>query len=90
MALAMGLHTRCGIEDNLWGRKGQRMSSVQQVRQIVRLARELGRDVASGPEAREIYRLGTWYRDADETLAQLGWAPNRRPGERGVPQRAAG
>lgn len=89
MAMAMGLHTRCGIEDTLWGRKGQRMTSVQQIRQLVRLAKELGREVASGPEARAIYRIGSWYRDADETLARLGWAPNRRPGERGVPLHVA-
>jgi len=89
MAIALGLHVRVGIEDNLWGRKGQRMTSVQQIRQLVRLAKELGREVASGPEARAIYKIGSWYRDADETLARLGWAPNRRPGERGVPRHVA-
>ena len=47
MAIAMGLHARCGIEDTLWGQKGQRMTSVQQIEQLVRIARELGRDVAS-------------------------------------------
>src|ERR1044071_2612254 len=26
MAMAMGLHPRCGIEDNLWGRKGEKMT----------------------------------------------------------------
>src|SRR6516225_1361129 len=32
MAIVMGLHVRCGIEDTLWGqRKGTRMTSVQQV-----------------------------------------------------------
>jgi uncharacterized protein (DUF849 family) len=89
MAMAMGLHTRCGIEDTLWGRRGERMTSVQQIKQLVRLARELGREVANGPEARAIYKIGTTYKNADETLAQLGWAPNRRAGERGVPMRTA-
>ena len=28
MAIAMGLHTRCGNEDTLWGRKGEKMTSV--------------------------------------------------------------
>lgn len=87
MAIAMGLHTRVGIEDNLWGRKGQRMTSVQQVEQQVRIARELHREVASGEQARAIYQIGTQYRSADETLARLGYAPNRRPGERGAPLR---
>jgi uncharacterized protein (DUF849 family) len=89
MAMAMGLHTRCGIEDNLWGRKGERMTSVQQIEQIVRIARELGREVATAAEARRIYRIGETYRDADETLARLGWAPNRVHGQRGVPLRHA-
>src|SRR5690349_16561854 len=34
MAIAMGLHTRCGIEDTLWGRKDRRMTSVQQIEQL--------------------------------------------------------
>ncbi|MBT9596489.1 MAG: 3-keto-5-aminohexanoate cleavage protein [Vitreoscilla sp.] len=89
MAIAMGLHARVGIEDNLWGRKGERMGSVQQIEQTVRIARELGREVANGQEARAIYKIGTQYRDADETLAALGYAPNRQPGQRGNPLRRA-
>jgi len=89
MAIAMGLHVRCGIEDNLWGRKGERITSVRQVEQLVRIARELYREVATGAEARRIYRIGEHYANADETLARLGYAPNRRPGERGAPLRLA-
>ncbi|MGB3707049.1 MAG: 3-keto-5-aminohexanoate cleavage protein, partial [Gordonia sp. (in: high G+C Gram-positive bacteria)] len=48
-----------------------------------RLANELGREVATGKEARDIYRIGEWYADADETLAKLGYAPNRQPGQVG-------
>jgi uncharacterized protein (DUF849 family) len=83
MAIAMGLHTRCGNEDTLWSRPGQKITSVQQVEQLVRIANELGRDVADGKEARDIYRIGETYANADETLAKLGWAPNRKPGQRG-------
>ena len=83
MAIAMGLHTRCGIEDTLWGQKGQRMTSVQQIEQLGRIARELGRDVASANEAREIYRVGESYATPAETLARAGYLPNRRPGQRG-------
>ncbi|EJN40375.1 hypothetical protein PMI38_00107 [Pseudomonas sp. GM84] len=83
MAIAMGLHVRVGIEDTLWGRKGERMGSVQQIEQTVRLARELGREIATGKEAREIYKIGQSYSSTDETLAQLGMAPNRKPGQRG-------
>jgi len=89
MAIAMGLHVRCGIEDNLWGRKGQRMTSVQQVEQLVRISRELYREVANGEQARQIYRIGEHYGSADEALAKLGYAPNRQPGERGAPLRRA-
>ena len=82
MAIAMGLHVRCGNEDNLWtqDRKGK-MTSVRQVEQLVRISRELGREIATGREARRIYRLGEFYRTADETLARNGFAPNR-PGPR--------
>jgi uncharacterized protein (DUF849 family) len=89
MAIAMGLHVRVGIEDNLWGRKGERLTSVGQVEQMVRIARELHRDVATGAQARAIYRIGEHYRGADETLDRLGYAPNRQPGQRGAPLRRA-
>ena len=87
MAIAMGLHVRVGIEDNLWGRKGERMTSVQQVEQMVRLAREMHREVATGKQAKEIHKIGEHYKTVDETLAKIGYAPNRQPGERGAPLR---
>lgn len=89
MAIAMGLHTRCGIEDTLWGRKGERMTSVQQVEQLVRIARELGREIATGADARRIYRIGERYSSVDETLARAGYVPNRTPGQRGNTRRVA-
>lgn len=87
MAIAMGLHTRCGNEDNLWAPSGDvKITSADQVRQLVRVAKELGREVATAKEARDIYKIGTTYKDADETLAALGYAPNRRPGQVGFTQ----
>ena len=83
MAIAMGLHTRCGNEDTIWSRKGEKITSVQQVEQLVRIANELGREVADGKEARDIYRIGQTYDSVDETLARLGYAPNRQPGQIG-------
>ena len=53
MAIAMGLHVRVGIEDNLWGKKGERLSSVKQIEQTVRIARELYREVATGEQAKQ-------------------------------------
>ena len=83
MAIAMGLHVRCGIEDNLWTQdRKAKMSSVRQVEQLVRISREFGRDVASAKEARQIYRIGEFYANADETLARNGFAPNRKAGPR--------
>jgi uncharacterized protein (DUF849 family) len=89
MAIAMGLHVRVGIEDNLWGKKGERLTSVQQVEQMVRLSRELHREVATGAQAKAIYRIGEHYASADETLTRLGYAPNRQVGQRGAPLRRA-
>jgi hypothetical protein len=83
MSIALGVHIRCGIEDNMWSRKGQRMTSVQQVDQIVRLAKELKRPVATGGQAREMLKLGTWYNRVEETLNALGLPPNRQDGQLG-------
>ena len=83
MATAMGLHTRCGNEDTIWTKPGEKITSVQQVQQVVRIAKELGREVATGKEARDIYRIGETYNSVDETIARLGYAPNRRQGELG-------
>jgi uncharacterized protein (DUF849 family) len=89
MAMALGMHTRCGNEDTLYDQHGAKMTSVQQIEQLVRVAKELGREVATGKEAREIYKIGVQYNSVDETLAQLGMVPNREPGRRAVPNRYA-
>jgi uncharacterized protein (DUF849 family) len=83
MAIAMGLHTRCGNEDNLHFRKGEKMRSAQQVEKLVRIANEVGRSVANGKEARDIYKIGQYWNSADEAIARLGFAPNRKPGQLG-------
>ncbi|MER7808377.1 3-keto-5-aminohexanoate cleavage protein [Streptomyces sp900116325] len=83
IAIALGVHVRVGNEDNLWRRKGERMSSVEQVEQMVRIADAVGRDIATGPEAKKIYKIGEYYADADETIDRLGMVPNRRAGQRG-------
>jgi len=88
MGIAMGLHVRCGIEDNLWtqDRKGK-MTTVRQIEQLVRISRECGRGIASGKEARSICRVGEFYQTIDQTLAANGFAPNRAP--RGTTLRVA-
>jgi uncharacterized protein (DUF849 family) len=87
MALAMGLHPRVGNEDTIIDHKGDRFGSVQQIQQTVRIAHELGREIATGKEAREIYRIGVAYQSIEETLLANGMAPNRKAGQKGLPQR---
>ena len=78
MGIAMGLHVRCGIEDNLWTQdRKSKMSTVKQIEQLVRISREFGRDIASGKEAKKILKIGTFYDSVEETLAKNGFAPNR-------------
>jgi 3-keto-5-aminohexanoate cleavage enzyme len=57
-AILMGGHVRVGLEDNLYYRKGElAQSNAQLVARIVRLAHELGREVATPDEARAILGL---------------------------------
>jgi uncharacterized protein (DUF849 family) len=78
MAIALGLHVRCGIEDNLWTQdRKSKMSTVKQIEQLVRLSREFGREVANGKEARRICKIDTFYSSVEETLTKNGFAPNR-------------
>jgi uncharacterized protein (DUF849 family) len=87
MAIAMGLHVRCGIEDNIWTQdRKSKMGTIAQIDQLVRISREFGREVADGDEARRIYRIGEFYKNADETLARNGFTPNRKTGQRGFVQ----
>jgi uncharacterized protein (DUF849 family) len=77
MGIAMGLHVRCGIEDNLWNQaRSEKMSTVRQIEQLVRISREFGREVATGKEAREICKIGVFYDTVEQTLAANGLAPN--------------
>jgi beta-keto acid cleavage enzyme len=83
MGIVLGIHIRVGIEDNMWRRKGVRMTSVEQIEQMVRIAKELGRDIASGDDAKRILKIGTWYNSVEETLSNLGLPPNRKDGQLG-------
>jgi uncharacterized protein (DUF849 family) len=90
MGMAMGLHVRCGIEDNLWTQdRKAKMGTVKQIEQLVRLSREFGREVASGKEARQICKIGVFYASIEETLEKNGFAPNARPGLQGFLRKAA-
>ena len=83
MGMAMGLHVRCGIEDNLWNQsRTAKMTTVQQIEQLVRISREFGREVATGKEAREICKIGVFYDTVEETLAATASRRTPRAGSR--------
>src|SRR5262245_12968496 len=82
--IALGQHTRAGIEDNLWDTaKGKRMTTVQMIEKHVRMARELGREIATADDAHRILKIGVWYNSVEETLINLGLPPNREGGQQG-------
>jgi len=76
VGIAVGAHVRVGIEDPIWRRKHERFPTVKQVEQVVRIAKEIGREVATADESRRIMKIDTWYESAEETLFHLGLAPN--------------
>jgi 3-keto-5-aminohexanoate cleavage enzyme len=65
IALAMGLHIRVGMEDNVLMRRGELVqNNAQLVERTARIARELDRPLATPDEAREL--LGLRGRSAGE------------------------
>ena len=58
MAIIMGGHVRVGFEDNVYIEKGiPAKSNAELVERVVRIAKELGRAIATPKEAREILGL---------------------------------
>ena len=58
LALLLGGHVRVGLEDNVYYRRGElAASNAQLVERTVRLARELGREIASPTEARRMLAI---------------------------------
>jgi len=57
-ALVMGGHVRVGFEDNIFYHKGElAQSNAQLVSRVARIARELGREVATAGQARKILKI---------------------------------
>jgi uncharacterized protein (DUF849 family) len=78
MMVALGQHTRAGIEDNLWGpKKGERWTTMQMIESQIRMAKEIGRPIATPDQARQMSKIGVTYKTTDETLANIGLPPNR-------------
>jgi uncharacterized protein (DUF849 family) len=90
IGLALGLHVRCGIEDNIWNQsRTAKMTTVDQIRQLVRIAGEFGRPIATAKQAREILKIGTFYDTVEETLLANGFAPNAKGRQQGFLRKAA-
>jgi 3-keto-5-aminohexanoate cleavage enzyme len=61
LSLLLGGNARVGYEDNIYVSKGQLAeSNAQLVAKIVRIAKEIGREIASPSEAREILSIPRW------------------------------
>jgi uncharacterized protein (DUF849 family) len=56
-ALLLGGHVRVGLEDNNYYRRGELATNEQLVARTVRIATELGLEIASAAEARDILGL---------------------------------
>jgi 3-keto-5-aminohexanoate cleavage enzyme len=60
LGLMMGFHVRTGLEDNLYYKRGELAeSNAQLVERIVRIAKELNRQISSPREAREMLGIST-------------------------------
>lgn len=84
MMIALGQHTRAGIEENLWDtQKGVRATTLQMIEKQVAMAKLIGRPIATPEQARQMLKIGVTYKTTEETLANLGLPPNRQPGNMG-------
>ena len=55
LSIMMGGHVRVGMEDNLYYKRGRKVKdNAEQVARIVRIAKELNRDIATPEQAREM------------------------------------
>lgn len=58
LAIVLGGHVRVGLEDNIYYSKGVLATNAELVARVVRIAGELGREVATPALARRILRIG--------------------------------
>ncbi len=84
MMIALGQHTRAGIEENLWDtKKGVRATTLQMIEKQVAMAKLVGRSIATPEQARQMLKIGVTYKTTEETLANIGLPPNREKGNMG-------
>lgn len=58
LGITLGGHVRVGLEDNIYYRKGELATNRQLVERVVRISREMDREIATPDEARRILRIG--------------------------------
>jgi hypothetical protein len=74
----------------LWNQtRTGKASSVEQIKQLVRISGEFGRPIATAQQAREILQIVVFYDTAEETLQANGFAPNRNGAQQGFLRKAA-
>eukprot|EP01029_Cantina_marsupialis_P000133 TRINITY_DN10137_c0_g1_i2.p1 TRINITY_DN10137_c0_g1~~TRINITY_DN10137_c0_g1_i2.p1 ORF type:complete len:306 (-),score=91.71 TRINITY_DN10137_c0_g1_i2:1096-1974(-) len=56
-AIGMGGHVRVGLEDNIFMPDGSLATNAEMVEKVVRIAKEIGRDIATPDETRDILQL---------------------------------
>lgn len=62
LGIVLGGHVRVGLEDNIYYRKGElATSNAQLVERVVRIAKEMGRKIATPAKAREILKIASSY-----------------------------
>jgi 3-keto-5-aminohexanoate cleavage enzyme len=70
-SILLGGHVRVGLEDNLYYLRGRKLrDNAEAVERVVRLAREMNREIATPGEARKLLGLRpepTHYRDGSGT-----------------------
>jgi 3-keto-5-aminohexanoate cleavage enzyme len=62
-AMVMGGHVRVGLEDNLFLPDGSSATNPKLVEKVVKIAREIGREIATPEEARAILSLNPEFKD---------------------------
>lgn len=58
LGIVLGGHVRVGLEDNIYYRKRELATNRQLVERVVRISREMDREIATPDEARRILRIG--------------------------------
>ena len=62
-AILLGGHVRVGLEDNLTMPDGSAASNLLLVEKVVSIAKEIGREIATPEETREILSLNPEFKD---------------------------